>query len=243
MPPYLQGTNWVTWRELQEWNGPLWCPFVLLEGGEAGHLATGCHPHCWRDVPGKTNLSALLWCRKVQFKILASWPPSALARFDSPWRGCSEEGAGLALRVPPLCLPLLPSSLLWASEDSMRGIPWSLQSLSYSPRVTWLKGDSSISPSIHTPAQIPSVLYLQVGGKEGRSGDQASLDVSSFAWRHSGPLSLRQKVLTLGGRSIVCICQSLSENYQTTWPASWEICMQVGKQQLELDMEQQTGSK
>ena len=31
--------------------------------------------------------------------------------------------------------------------------------------------------------------------------------------------------------------------YQTTWPASWETCMQVRKQQLELDMEQQTGSK
>jgi len=31
--------------------------------------------------------------------------------------------------------------------------------------------------------------------------------------------------------------------YQTTWPASWEICMQVRKQQLELDMEQQTGSR
>ena len=30
---------------------------------------------------------------------------------------------------------------------------------------------------------------------------------------------------------------------QTTWPASWEICMQARKQQLELDMEQQTGSK
>ena len=26
--------------------------------------------------------------------------------------------------------------------------------------------------------------------------------------------------------------------YQTTWPASWEICMQIKKQQLELDMEQ-----
>ena len=31
--------------------------------------------------------------------------------------------------------------------------------------------------------------------------------------------------------------------YQTTWSASWEICMQVRKQQLDLDMEQQTGSK
>ena len=31
--------------------------------------------------------------------------------------------------------------------------------------------------------------------------------------------------------------------YQTTLPASWEICMQVKKQQLKPDMEQKTGSK
>ena len=30
---------------------------------------------------------------------------------------------------------------------------------------------------------------------------------------------------------------------QTTWPPSWETCTQVRKQQLEVDMEQQTGSK
>ena len=33
------------------------------------------------------------------------------------------------------------------------------------------------------------------------------------------------------------------KEYQTTWPVSWDICMQVKKQQLGLDMEQQTGSK
>ena len=32
-------------------------------------------------------------------------------------------------------------------------------------------------------------------------------------------------------------------DYQATLPASWEICMQVRKQQLELDMGKQTGSK
>ena len=31
--------------------------------------------------------------------------------------------------------------------------------------------------------------------------------------------------------------------YQTTWPAFWETSMQVRKQQLEMDMEQQTASK
>ena len=38
--------------------------------------------------------------------------------------------------------------------------------------------------------------------------------------------------------------ESLKEmSLQTTLPASWEICKQVKKKQLELDMEQQTGSK
>ena len=31
--------------------------------------------------------------------------------------------------------------------------------------------------------------------------------------------------------------------YQTIWLVFWEICVQVKKQQLELDMEQQAGSK
>ena len=36
---------------------------------------------------------------------------------------------------------------------------------------------------------------------------------------------------------------SSSWEYQTTCPASWEICMQVRKQQLEMNMEKQIGSK
>ena len=36
---------------------------------------------------------------------------------------------------------------------------------------------------------------------------------------------------------------SLAMFWEGPWPASWEICMQVRKQQLELDMEQQTDSK
>ena len=44
-----------------------------------------------------------------------------------------------------------------------------------------------------------------------------------------------------------CVDHNKLENSErdgnTRPPASWEICMQVRKQQLELDMEQQTGSK
>ena len=50
------------------------------------------------------------------------------------------------------------------------------------------------------------------------------------------------KPLTVG---ITINCEKFWKRweYQTTWPASWETCMQVMKQQWELDMEQQTGSK
>ena len=40
------------------------------------------------------------------------------------------------------------------------------------------------------------------------------------------------------------LCNILQDmRIPTTWTASWEICMQVKKQQLELDMEQQTDSR
>ena len=44
---------------------------------------------------------------------------------------------------------------------------------------------------------------------------------------------------------IIINCEKVFKRceYQTTWPASWEICMRVKKQQLELDTEQQTGYK
>ena len=46
----------------------------------------------------------------------------------------------------------------------------------------------------------------------------------------------------------MCVSQQTGKflkrwEYQTTRPASWEICMQVKKQQLELYIEKQTGSK
>ena len=50
--------------------------------------------------------------------------------------------------------------------------------------------------------------------------------------------------------SLCCESQQTVENSKRekntrppTWPISWEICMQVRKEQLELYMEQQTGSK
>ena len=50
-------------------------------------------------------------------------------------------------------------------------------------------------------------------------------------------VSLTVQIATHGGKFLK------RWEFQTTWTTSWEICMQVKKQQLEPDMEQQTGSK
>ena len=65
-------------------------------------------------------------------------------------------------------------------------------------------------------------------------------------WYNNGWKFLQSNVRcqTIGSRSSENNKQDkYKTNYLSMSPASWEICMQVKKQQLELDMEQQTGSK
>ena len=81
---------------------------------------------------------------------------------------------------------------------------------------------------------------VQAGFGKGRgTRDQIRKHESS---RKTSALLTMPKPLTVW---ITTNCGEFSKRweYQTTWLASWEICMQVRKQQLELDMEQQTGSK
>ena len=93
--------------------------------------------------------------------------------------------------------------------------------------------------------ELPDV---QAGFRKGRgTRDQ----IANIHWIIVKTREFQKKYLFL----LYWLCQSLwlcgsqetVENseweYQTTWPASWEICIQVIKQQLELDMEEQTGSK
>ena len=58
----------------------------------------------------------------------------------------------------------------------------------------------------------------------------------SVSWTMLKPLTVW--ITTNSGKFFKKILQG-----QATWPASWEICMQVKKQQLQLSMEQQNGSK
>ena len=94
--------------------------------------------------------------------------------------------------------------------------------------------------------ELPDV---QAGFRKGRgTRDQiANIHWSSKKQENSRELS-NSALLTISKPLTLWITINCGKfwkrwEYQTTWPASWEICMQVRKQQLELDMEQQTGSK
>ena len=80
-------------------------------------------------------------------------------------------------------------------------------------------------------------LEVQLPTSDGSSKRQESSRKTSIS-----PLLTMPKPLTVW---ITINCGKFFKRweYQTTWPASWEICLQVKNQQLELDMEQQTGSK
>ena len=90
--------------------------------------------------------------------------------------------------------------------------------------------------------ELPDV---QAGFRKGRgTRDQ----IANIRWIIEKARKFPPKCLLLPQSLWLCESQQTGKflkrwDYQTTWPASWEICMQVKKQQLERGMEQQTGSK
>jgi len=90
---------------------------------------------------------------------------------------------------------------------------------------------------------------VQAGFRKGRgTRDQIPTSAGSWKKQESSRKTSISALLTKPKPLTVWITINSGKfwkrwEYQTTWPASWETCMQVRKQQLELDMEQQTGSK
>ena len=94
--------------------------------------------------------------------------------------------------------------------------------------------------------ELPDV---QAGFRKGRgTRDQIPTSAGSWKKQESSRKTSISALLTMPKPLTVWITTDCGKfwkrwEYQTTWPASWETYMQVRKQQLELDMEQQTGSK
>ena len=93
--------------------------------------------------------------------------------------------------------------------------------------------------------ELPDV---QSGFRKGRgTRDQIANIVGSSKKQESSRKKSTSALLTTPKPLTVWIttnCEKFLKRweYQTTRPASWEICMQVKKQHLDLDMEQETGS-
>ena len=96
------------------------------------------------------------------------------------------------------------------------------------------------------PQKAPSA--LQNGRPQARTWGSQILHTLKKQWVWEFPASHIYLCLTVPKPLTVWITINYGKfwkrwEYQTTWPASLETCMQVRKQQLKLDMEQQTGSK
>ena len=92
--------------------------------------------------------------------------------------------------------------------------------------------------------EIPDV---QAGFRKGRGTRDQIANIRSINEESSRKTSI-SALLTMPKPLTVWITVNCGKfwktwEYQTIWPAFWEICMQVRKQQLELDMEQRTDSK
>ena len=89
---------------------------------------------------------------------------------------------------------------------------------------------------------------IQVGFRKGRGTRDQIVNIAGSSKKQESSRKTSTSAL-LTAKAFDCVDHNklwkiLQEmGYQTTWPASWEICMQFKKQQLELDMEQQTCSK
>ena len=80
-----------------------------------------------------------------------------------------------------------------------------------------------------TRDQIANILWIIEKAREFKKTSMSAL------WTMPKPLTVR----------ITINCGKFWKRweYQTTWPASWETCMQIRKQEFKQDMEKQSGSK
>ena len=88
-----------------------------------------------------------------------------------------------------------------------------------------------MAQTVKNPPAIQDTWVWSLGWEDPLEEDMATHS-SILAWR-----------IPMGRGSWRAVENSERWEFQTIWTASWETCIQVKKQQLELDMEQWTGFK
>ena len=89
---------------------------------------------------------------------------------------------------------------------------------------------------------------IQAGFRKGKGTRDQIVNIHCIMEKQESSRKTPPSAVLTMPKPLTCGSQQIGKffkrwEYQTTWLASWEIWMQVKKQQLELDMEQQTGSK
>ena len=101
------------------------------------------------------------------------------------------------------------------------------------------------------PARLQQYLNheLPVVQARFRKGRGTRDQIANICWNIEKAIEFQKNIYYIDHAKSLCCGSQQTEKflnrweYLTTWPASWEICMHVKKQHLELDMEQWTGSK
>ena len=115
--------------------------------------------------------------------------------------------------------------------------------------VTWRQVNAQNSPS---GFKSMWALNFQMFNMDLEKPEEPEIKLPTSARSLKKPESSRKistsALLTMPKSLTVCITTNCGNflkrrEYQITWPISWEICMQVKKQQLKLDLEEQAGSK
>ena len=199
------------------------------------HESQHARPPCSSPSPGVHSDSCplSLWCHPtISSSVVpsSSCPQSLPASESFPmsqlfaWGGQSTGVSAFAPFLPKKSQGWSPSE--WTSKVMLKILQTRLQQ--------------------HTNHELPDV---QAGFRKGSGArDQLPTSSGSSKKKKSSRKTSISALLTMPKPLTVWItinCRNLWKRweYQTTWPASWETYMQVRKQQLELDMEQQTGSK
>ena len=119
----------------------------------------------------------------------------------------------------------------WHSSHTL--VKWCLKFSKPSFNSTWTVNFQMLKLALEKAEELEIKLLTSVGSWKKQESSRKS---------SAAALLTMLKPLTVW---ITISCEKFwkRREYQTTWSASWETYMQVRKQQLELDMEQQTGSK
>ena len=150
--------------------------------------------------------------------------------------GSREECCQLNVCAPPQIHVLKPnpwsdSIRRWGFGDKIRPWGWSPHEWDYHP----LKRQSQMFKLILEKAEEPEIKLPTSAWSWKRQESSRKTSISAlFTITMPKPLTMW---ITINWKILKQM------EYQTTWPASWETCMQVRKEQLEQDMEQHTGSK